>query len=126
MINYIKANSSFIISMEYKNDNLIVEMKGGTYKYKKVPVEIWKAILTNDSLGKAYNLFIKNKFEVEKLEKNYLFKNETINNIEKLEKRIKDINKNMNSNEDVLKLIWLQSTLQSSKNIIKNWSRHNL
>jgi di/tripeptidase len=48
-------NSEFIKSVSYKNGNLIVEMRRGTYQYSKVNDDIVKAFLAAPSFGTFFN-----------------------------------------------------------------------
>ena len=60
--------SSNIRKVGYDEGDLIVEYLSGTkYRYKKVPREIYEAMLESDSKGRFMNNSIKGKFEYEKI-----------------------------------------------------------
>lgn len=60
--------SSNIRKVGYDEGNLIVEYLSGTkYRYKKVPREIYEAMLESDSKGRFMNNSIKGKYEYEKI-----------------------------------------------------------
>lgn len=60
--------SSNIRKVGYDEGNLIVEYLSGTkYRYKKVPREVYEAMLESDSKGRFMNNSIKGKFEYEKI-----------------------------------------------------------
>lgn len=60
--------SSNIRKVGYDEGDLIVEYLSGTkYKYKKVPKEIYEAMLEADSKGRFMNNSIKGKYEYEKI-----------------------------------------------------------
>jgi hypothetical protein len=65
----VKIQSSNIKTMDYDpEENLIIEFSNGTrYKYKKVPLTIVEGFLKADSKGHFFALFIKGKYEFEKL-----------------------------------------------------------
>lgn len=60
--------SSNIRKVGYNEGDLVVEYLSGTkYRYKKVPREIYEAMLESDSKGRFMNNSIKGKFEYEKM-----------------------------------------------------------
>ena len=63
-----EVKSSNIRRIGYEDNNLIVEYLSGTkYKYKKVPKEIYDAMLESDSKGRFMNSVIKGKYDYEKV-----------------------------------------------------------
>ena len=60
--------SSNIRKVGYNGGDLIVEYSSGNkYRYKKVPREMYEAMLESDSKGRFMNNSIKGKFEYEKM-----------------------------------------------------------
>lgn len=60
--------SSNIRKVGYDEGDLVVEYLSGTkYRYKKVPKELYEAMLESDSKGRFMNSSIKGKFEYEKM-----------------------------------------------------------
>lgn len=60
--------SSNIRKVGYENGDLIVEYLSGTkYRYKKVPKNLYEAMLESDSKGRFMNYSIKGKFDYEKI-----------------------------------------------------------
>lgn len=60
--------SSNIRKVGYENGDLIVEYLSGTkYRYKKVPKNLYEAMLESDSKGRFMNNSIKGKFDYEKI-----------------------------------------------------------
>ena len=60
--------SSNIRKVGYEDGDLIVEYLSGTkYRYKKVPKNLYEAMLESDSKGRFMNNSIKGKFDYEKI-----------------------------------------------------------
>lgn len=60
--------SSNIKSIDYKNNNLIVEyLKGSKYEYKEVPLGIYNRLCEAESKGRFINSEVKGKFDFRKL-----------------------------------------------------------
>lgn len=63
------SNSSFITSAEYqsldgKTGYLTLEMRGKTYYFKGVPIELWGNFKAAGSKGKFYHRYIKGKYSI--------------------------------------------------------------
>jgi hypothetical protein len=62
MFDWTKVTSSQIDAMAYHNDLLFVRFtKGTVYRYLNVSRETFAAIISADSVGKAFNVLIKAK-----------------------------------------------------------------
>lgn len=60
----VKVNSSQVDAMCWKNDILIVRFTtGAVYMYEDVPYELYKDLVTADSVGHAINESLKYKPE---------------------------------------------------------------
>lgn len=67
-MNMTPVESSTIKSIGYQDDDLYVEYKHGqTYRYSKVPKNLYESLLNAESKGRYLNTEIKNKFIYEKL-----------------------------------------------------------
>ena len=64
----IKVISSNIVAVGYKDNNLYVSYKNGSYMYANVPQEVYAALLTAESKGKFMWAHIKGKYDYCRLE----------------------------------------------------------
>ena len=68
MVEYTKVESSNIDKIGYLDEDLYVTFKSGvTYKYNKVPVNLYEDFLKAESKGKFMNAFKKNGFKYERV-----------------------------------------------------------
>lgn len=59
MLKLNKVKSTRIDAIGYDNNILYVLFhKGGAYKYNNVPKDVYRVLITSDSIGKAFNSLI--------------------------------------------------------------------
>ena len=63
----IKVESSNVVAVGYKENDLYVDYKGGSYVYKNVPKPVYEGLLKAESKGKYMWAAVKGKYEYKKL-----------------------------------------------------------
>lgn len=62
------VDSSNVEAMAFSADGMSVKFKGGVvYRYPTVPEVVYRQVLTAESVGKEFNLLVRNKFDFEKM-----------------------------------------------------------
>jgi hypothetical protein len=67
----VSLDSKMLSSVAYdeiENEMIVEFANGDEYKYKKVPMEVFDAMISAPSAGKYFLANVKNKFEYEKLD----------------------------------------------------------
>ena len=68
MENFIYVNSSDLNAVKVNGNNLVIMFKsGGVYEYMDAACEYYN-LLNNNSKGKYFNQFIKNKYQEKKID----------------------------------------------------------
>jgi hypothetical protein len=62
-INFVEVQSSNVVSVGYKDNNLYVNYKSGTYKYENVDKSVFESLLSSESKGRFMNEHIKGNYE---------------------------------------------------------------
>lgn len=63
----IKVVSSNVVAVGYKDNNLYVHYKSGSYVYKNVPKDIYVELLAAESKGKYMWAKVKGRYEYARL-----------------------------------------------------------
>ena len=64
----VKVVSSNVVAVGYKDNDLYVDFKSGSYVYKDVPKEIYNALLASESKGKFMWAHIRDRYDYVRLE----------------------------------------------------------
>lgn len=62
------VNSSNVVSIGYENNDLYVEYRRGTYKYKNVESQVFSNLMKAESKGKFLCANVKGKYDYEYVE----------------------------------------------------------
>lgn len=64
----VQVVSSNVVAIGYKDNDLYVDFKSGSYVYKDVPKEIYNALLAAESKGKFMWAHIRDRYDYVRLE----------------------------------------------------------
>lgn len=59
----IKVVSSNVVAVGYKENDLYVDYKSGSYVYKNVPKKVYDGLVSAESKGKYMHANVKGKYE---------------------------------------------------------------
>lgn len=63
----LKVESSNVVAIGYKDNDLYVDYKGGSYVYNKVPKKVYDDLVKAESKGKFMWAEVKGKYDYKRL-----------------------------------------------------------